>query len=61
MNKWDIFSTIYKLKTPLIKVAGIALKDRVDLISIIFPLEVVAKMIIAAKQPFIPVQWLRLA
>ena len=32
------------LKTPLIIVAGIALKDRVDLIfSLIIPLEVVAK------------------
>ena len=30
-SKFDI----YKLKTPLIIVAGIALKDRVDLISII--------------------------
>ena len=32
-----------KLKTPLIKVAGIALKDRVDLISIVVPLEVIAE------------------
>ena len=34
-SKFDI----YKLKTPLIIVAGIALKDRVDLISIMVPLE----------------------
>ena len=34
---------IYQLKTPLIIVAGIALKDRVDLISIMVPLEVIAK------------------
>ena len=32
----------YKLKTRLIIVAGIALKDRVDLISIIVPEEVIA-------------------
>ena len=33
----------YKLKTPLIKMAGIALKDRVHLISIMVLLEVIAK------------------
>ena len=26
MNNWDTYNTIYKLKTPLIKVVGIALK-----------------------------------
>ena len=36
---------IYKLKKPLIIVAGIALKDRVDLISIMVPLEMIAKII----------------
>ena len=40
-SKFDIF----KLKTPLIIVVGIALKDRVDLISIMVPLEVIAKNI----------------
>ena len=35
----------YKLKTPLVKVAGIALKDRVDLISIMVPLKVVANIV----------------
>ena len=35
-----------KLKKPLVKVAGIALKDRVDLISIKVTLEVVANIII---------------
>ena len=34
-----------KLKTPLIKVARIALRDRVDLISIMVPVEVVANII----------------
>ena len=33
----------YELKAPLIIVAGIALRDRVDLIPIIVPLEVIAK------------------
>ena len=33
----------YKIKTPLIKLAVIALKDRVDLISIIVPLAVIVK------------------
>ena len=52
-NKWKkitIFTIhlhskfdIYKLKTPLIIVARIALKDRVDLISIMVSLEVIAK------------------
>ena len=35
----------YKLKISLIKVAGIAFKDQVDLISIMTPLEVVANII----------------
>ena len=39
-SKFDI----YKLKTPLIIVAGISLKDRVDLISIMVPLEVIEKI-----------------
>ena len=38
-----ILANLIKVKTPLIIVAGIALKDRVDLISKMVPLEVVAK------------------
>ena len=46
MNKQDIDNTIHKLKTPLIKKAGVALKDRVDHISIMVPLEMVVKILI---------------
>ena len=35
----------YKFEIPLIKVAGIALNDRVDLISILVPIEMVANVI----------------
>ena len=45
-----IFTIQFKTeKKPLIKVAGIALKDRVDLIFVMVPLEVVAKMITIIK------------